>query len=189
MATGINFSPVATDTAKEMGGVVDYILNLNISPDEKVKRLRRSFELVGSDFYYQLFGASSELYDSTALGATDFDMMSSQIDDLAYKLVQDYNLGRKTVPATVKSFYDSVLGTAMSESFRNAVSLDKHPTLTRSIVGETCQWCIDRAGVWTDPDDELFARHADCDCLFVTSGYNSRNGILKNYVKKESNDR
>ena len=30
----------------------------------------------------------------------------------------------------------------------------------------------------------LFSRHANCDCLLVASGYNSRNGVVDNYVKQ-----
>lgn len=74
----------------------------------------------------------------------------------------------------------------MTEVFQNVLSLDKHPTLTRVIVGETCTWCIDRAGTHIHPSGEDFARYRNCDCLFVVSGYNSRNGILKNYVKRDA---
>lgn len=181
MPSGINFSPVATDTAESMDAVVNYILGLDIDPSEKIKRITTAFELVGSDFYLQMFDANSQLFDSTAIG-TDYGRMTSQIEDLSRKIVQNYNLGRKT-DTLVKDFYDSALGKAQDEAFRNAISLDKHPTLTRSIVGETCGWCIALAGVHVNPDSEMFRRHANCDCLFVTSGYNSRNGILTNYVK------
>ena len=183
MAKGINFSPVATDTAESMDETVKYILNLNITPAEKVKRLNAVFNLVGSDFYVQMFDANSQLFDSTAIGTDYFDM-TEQIDHLANKLVQNYNLSRP-IDTLVKDFYDSALGKAQNEAFRNALSLDRHPTLTRTMVGETCRWCKDRAGVFVDPDPELFTRHADCDCLFTVSGYNSRNGILNNYNKRK----
>lgn len=183
MANGINFSPVATDTAESMDAVVRYILGLDISPDEKIRRIYNSFNLVGSDFYVQMFEANSMLFDSTAIG-TDFYNMDDQIERLARKIVQNDNLGRE-VDTLVKDFYDSALGSAQYEAFTNAISLHKHPTLSRTIVGETCQWCRDLQGVYTYPTDDLFRRHADCDCLFVTGGYNSRNGVLINYVKKE----
>lgn len=182
MNGGINFSKVATDTAKNMDKVVDYILKLDIPKAEKIRRLKLAFNLVGSDFYVQMFDANSALFDSTAIGTTDYNEMAIQIDGLARKLVQNYNLGRETKPI-VKEFYDSALGRAQNEAFVNAISLDKHPTLTRSIVGETCGWCIGLAGVHTYPESDMFARHDNCDCLFVVSGYNSRNGILTNYRK------
>lgn len=187
MAKGINFSLVATDTAESMDAVVKYILGLNISPADKTKRLSKIFNLVGSDFYYQMFEANSQLFDSTAIGSTDFGEMTDQIERLSRKIVQNYNLGRET-DTLVKDFYDSALGRAQSEAFVNAISLDKHPTLTRTMIGETCDWCKGLAGVWISPTDELFRRHADCDCLFTVSGYNSRNGILDNYVKKKKGE-
>lgn len=187
MASGINFSPVATDIAESMDSVVKYILNLNISPADKINRLYKSFNIVGSDFYFQMFEANSQLFDSTAIG-TDFSEMIDQIERLSRKIVQNHNLGRET-DTLVKDFYDSALGRAQSEAFTNAISLDKHPTLTRTMVGETCDWCKGLAGVWINPTAEFFTRHADCDCLFTVSGYNSRNGVLDNYVKKKKGDK
>ena len=182
MNEGINFSKVATDTARNMVKVVDYILGLNIPKADKVRRLRNVFNLVGSDFYFQMFNANSQLFDSLAIGTADYNELLARIDDLAQKLVQNYNLTRKTAPI-VKEFYDSALGLAQTEAFVNAISLDKHPTLTRYIVGETCSWCVGMAGTFIEPTGDMFARHDNCDCLFVVSGYNSRNGILTNYRK------
>lgn len=188
MAKGINFTPVARDTAESMDSVVKYILGLNISPEDKVKRLAKAFNIVGSDFYLQMFEANSQVFDSMAIGTADFNEMTSQIDDLASKLVQNHNLGRET-NVLVRDFYESALGKAQHEAFTNAKSLDKHPTLTRTMVGETCKWCQARAGVWTNPDDEMFRRHENCDCIFTTSGYRTRNGVLTNYKKVNQEDK
>ena len=185
MSSGINFSPVATDTAKKMQDVVRYILGLNISPEEKIIQLNNTFNLVGSDFYMQMFDASSELFDSAAIG-TDYGQMTDQIERLSRKIVQNDNLGRE-VNVLIKDFYDSALGKAQDEAFRNAISLDKHPTLTRTPVGKTCDWCMGLAGVHKNPTSDMFRRHADCNCLFVTNGFNGRNGILTNYNKKSTN--
>ena len=180
----INFEPVASDVAAQMSETVHYILSLDISAAEKVNRIVRSFNLVGSDFYVQMFGASSEVFDTMALSSMGYDEMLAQVERLGTKLVRNYALDYEIDPI-VKDFYDSVLGKAMNEAFSNALSLDKHPTLTRSIVGETCSWCIARQGTFVNPDSEYFSRHRDCDCLLVVSGYNTRNGVLNNYVKKE----
>lgn len=180
----MEFSKVASDTAKEMRKVVNYILDLNISPDDKISRLIKSFNAVGQDFYDQMFSANSELFDSEAIKSLGFSNPEDQIQRLSVKIVRNYNLGRET-DALVKDFYDSALGMAQKEAFDNANSLGKHPTLTRIVVGETCQWCISKAGTYTYPSGEDFARHADCDCIFRVSGYNSRNGLLTNYIKKK----
>lgn len=178
----MNFSQVATDIGKQMTKVVDYILGLDISPEEKRKRLIKAFGIVGNEFFDKMFADNSELFGSTAIGTMGYQNPEEQIERLSSKLVQNYNLGREN-KEIVRGFYDSVLGDAQKEAFANARSLDRVPTLTRSIVGETCGWCVARAGTFTNPDGEMFSRHDNCDCLFIVRGYNSRNGILTNYKK------
>ena len=178
----MNFSEVATDIAKQMVEVVNYILGLNISPSDKRERLIRAFTIVGNEFFDKMFTDNSALFDSEAIKSLGFTNPEGQIERLSTRLVRNYNLGRKN-DATVKGFFDSVLGDAQREAFDNGISLGKVPTFTRRLVGETCRWCIDRVGTFTYPDGELFARHDNCDCLFIVSGYNSRNGILTNYRK------
>lgn len=184
----MDFSGVAIDTAANTMVEVEYILSLNISPAEKRQNLRNIFLTHGRKFFMQLFNANSEVFDSVALRSNGFVDTDDQIGHLAAKLVQNYYLSRE-IDAIVREFYDSVLGKAQEEAFRNAVSLDKHPTLTRTMVGETCKWCQDRAGTHIYPESSLFARHDHCDCKFETSGYNTRNGKLKNYIKVDGRNR
>ena len=178
----MNFSATAKDIANQMVKVVNYILSLNIDPAEKKRRLTKAFGIVGNEFFDKMFVDNSELFDSTAIRSLGFANPDGQVERLSTKLVQNYNLGRDN-KEIVKGFFDSVLADAQREAFDNGISLGKVPTLTRSIVGETCSWCVARAGTFTYPDGELFARHDNCDCLFMVSGYNSRNGILTNYRK------
>lgn len=178
----MEFSKVATDIGLQMRKVVNYILDLNISPAEKRARLKKAFTIVGDEFFNKMFTDNSRVFDSTAIKSLGYQNPGDRIEGLSAKLVQNYNLGRPN-DAIIKEFYDSVLGDAQYEAFENARSLGKVPTLTRRLVGETCGWCVARAGTFTDPDDELFARHDNCDCIFIVSGYNSRNGILTNYRK------
>lgn len=178
----MNFSGVAKDLGRQMEKVVGFILGLDISPAEKRLRLTRAFGIVGNEFFDKMFKDNSYLFDSEAIGTMGFQNPEDQIERLSAKLVQNYNLGRKTDEIVV-GFFDSVLADAQHEAFENGKSLGKVPTLTRSLVGETCGWCRDRVGTFTYPDSELFARHDNCDCLFIVRGYNSRNGILTNYRK------
>lgn len=178
----MNFSNVATDMSNQMIEVVDYILSLDISPADKRARLIKVFGLVGNEFFGKMFADNSELFASTAIGTTGFKNPEDQIERLATRLVRNDNLTRKN-EAIVKGFFDSVLADAQHEAFENGISMGKVPTLSRQLVGETCEWCRARVGTFTYPDGELFARHDNCDCLFTVSGYNSRNGILTNYRK------
>lgn len=178
----MDFHPVAIDTAGNVIPAIKYILGLDISPSDKKSRIASVINLVGSDFYVQMFDANSQVFDSTAIGTTDYSQMSTQVESLATKIVRQYSLDRVIDPI-VKEFYDTALGKAQEEAFRNAISLDKHPTLTRSLVGETCKWCRDLVGTHIYPEGKYFARHDNCDCLIVVSGYNTRNGVLSNYSK------
>lgn len=178
----MNFSAPAKDLGQQMTKVVNYILSLDISPSDKRNRLIKAFGIVGNEFFNKMFADNSTLFDSEAITSLGFQNPEDQVERLSAKLVQNYNLGRKTDEIII-GFFDSVLADAQHEAFENGISLGKVPTLTRSLVGETCQWCVDRAGTFTYPDGELFTRHDNCDCLFMVSGYNSRNGILTNYRK------
>jgi hypothetical protein len=178
----MDFSGVTDDTGARVSAVINYILGLNISPDEKVSRISNVVRSVGEHFHSQLFGAASEVFDSASMASRGLDNTDGQAQRLATKIVRNYALGRETA-TLVSAYYNSVLGSAQEEAFNNAVSMQKHPTLTRSIVGETCKWCESKAGTHTNPTAEDFARHDKCDCLFIVSGYNSRNGLLSNYSK------
>ena len=179
----MDFSKVAKDVGRQMTKVVDYILGLNISPEEKRLRLIKAFGIVGNEFFDKMFTDNSQLFASTAIKSTGYKDPEGQIERLSTKLVRNYSLGRPT-NEIVRGFYDSVLADAQEESFKNARSLDRHPTLTRKLVGETCGWCASRVGTFTNPIGEMFARHDNCDCLFIVRGYNSRNGLLTNYRKE-----
>ena len=77
---------------------------------------------------------------------------------------------------------------AQQDAMATARESGKSPRAKRSTKGKTCQWCVGLStkGEWvSDPDPELFMRHAGCDCKIYTAGYNSRNGLLDNYVKKK----
>jgi hypothetical protein len=179
----MEFSPMATDVAEQMSKAVDFILGLDISPADKVNRLVAAFKTVGEPYYAKVFADNSLLFGSEMISSVGFPNVDDQIQRLAEKLVQNYNLGRE-VNKLVVSFYDSALGQAQKEAFDNAISLQKHPTLTRRVVSETCRWCYAMAGTFTNPTSDMFRRHENCDCVFKVSGYNSRNGVLTNYKKK-----
>lgn len=182
----MNFSEIAKDMGEKTLQAVNYIVGLKISDSDKKRLLTNLFKSVGYPFYDKIFADTSELFASDAIGTLGYENPEYQVERLSNKVVQNYNLSRISTPAILQGFYDSILADAEHESFSNAITLEKHPTLTRLLQGETCRWCIDRTGTFVDPDGELFARHDNCDCLFITKGYNSRNGILTNYRKAKS---
>lgn len=179
----MDFSGVTADTSGNVTEAIDYILLLNISPADKKSRISRVVELVGESYHTQLYGAASQVFDSSAVSTAGVNDETAQAQRLADKIVRNFALSRPTA-ALIEEYYNSLLGQAQSEAFKNAVSMQKHPTLTRRIVGETCPWCEGKAGTHIDPTSEDFSRHHECDCLFVVAGYNTRNGLLTNYVKR-----
>jgi len=177
----MEFRGITDDIATQTQAVVDRILKMEIDPEYKMELLADSFAAIGGEFFVQLFNAGSKVFGSEMMATLGMSA-TDQIQTLAWKLVQDYNLSRPTA-TTVQDFFESQLGHAMEGAFRNAQSLQKAPTLTRVSVGTTCKWCSVRSGTFTNPDGELFARHAHCNCIIRVSGYGSRNGLVTNYVK------
>lgn len=179
----MNFSATAKDLSSQTIKVVNYILSLDISPQEKRRRLIEAFGIIGNEFFDKMFTDNSRLFGSQAIKSLGFENPDDQIERLASKMVQNYNLGRKT-DEIVTGFFDSVLADAQEEAFDNGRSMGRVPTLTRYTVGKCCDWCDKMANrTFLNPGPQEFARHDNCDCLFVVRGYNSRNGILTNYRK------
>lgn len=179
----MDFSGIVEDTTIGVYNIINDVLAMNIDPSIKIDQIKDILAQVGDRFGQKMFDDVSLLFDSTAMSATIPYNNNDRLTDLATKIVRDNAFSLNDSPI-VKEYYDTLLGIAEHEAFENAKSLEKHPTLTRRIRGETCSWCVARQGTWTDPDGTLFARHDNCDCLIIVSGYNSRNGVLKNYRKK-----
>lgn len=179
----MDFSNVTNDVAKQVSNAIGEVLRLDISPADKEIAITRIIRSVGVSYHSQLYGAASEIFDSAAIATAGLSNGDGQAARLANKIVRNYALGREVDPL-VLAYYNSVLGQAQAEAFANAVSMQKVPTLDRRIVSETCKWCTAKSGTKTNPTGEDFARHRDCDCLFIVSGYNTRNGLLDNYVKR-----
>ena len=180
----MDLSGVSKDMAEQLTKTVNYILNMNISSQQKRILLERLFQNVGIPFYEKMFADSSELFASTAIKSAGIADLNNQASRLATKMVRNYALSRG-IEWLGKDFLDSLLGKAEYEAFQNGRSLGKAPTLTRRLTGkENCKWCAAKAGTYINPFGEDFARHRDCDCVFIVKGFNSRNGVLRNYNKK-----
>lgn len=181
----MDFSGIVEDTTSGVYDIIQDVLRMDLAPEVKVEQIQAVLTQVGQRFGQKTFDDVSLLFDSTAIRSAISINDNDQIYTLAQKIVRDnaFNLDDKPI---VKEYYDTILGRAQYSAFENANSLEKHPTLTRRLRGETCEWCRARVGTFVEPDAELFRRHDNCDCLFIVSGYNSRNGVLKNYRKKAS---
>lgn len=160
--------------------VMALINNPEIDPEVRQRNQEIMFRQVGNAVY-------DKIYDMNAFDMEIPHTRGPGIDDRYYGLAKvtssSVSAGVVGVHEYVKNYIDSVIAMAQRDAFTNAAQSGKRPTLTREIVNETCEWCRSKAGVHVDPDPSLFARHGGCDCRLTTSGYNSRNGLLENYVK------
>lgn len=177
----MEFGVVSEAVGRKAIKAVEYILSQNWSPDRKRAYLERLFRLTGDSYYMRVFEMTSDLFASQAIKDLGFYDPEGRVPDLAAKTVQNYNLTRDNSAVTTE-FYYMVMGEAQSSSFRNAQSLDKHPTITRKINGETCKWCIGLAGTYTDPPSDAFRHHENCNCSFILSGFGSRDGTYIGHV-------
>jgi len=180
----VDFERIAVDTAKQVSEQVDYILGLNISPGDKQLQIAKLVASIGVVYHDQAYGAVSTALGSQAVASTGPIDTTDRSNRLAQKVVRNYSLGRAVNDRTIKSYFDSELGEVQDQAFKNAKSMEKHPTVVRSLSGkENCDWCENLAGRHTRPTGEAFARHAGCDCTIVVSGYNTRNGLVTNFAK------
>lgn len=155
------------------------INNPEIDPEIRQLNQEILFREVGVAVY-------TKVYD---MNAFDFEIphtKGSGLDDRYYGMAKvasaSVSAGALGLEEYVRNFLDNVAGKAQHDAMTNAKQSGKHPTVTRSVNGETCDWCNKMAGKYTSPSPEVFRRHGGCDCSIITEGYKSRNGLLNNYA-------
>lgn len=179
----MDFGGITIDTSSLVNREIAKVLALSISPANKELLLTKLLRDVGLVLFGHMFDVSSAVFGSEVIAAGGLVLGESQTERLSNKIVRNYSLGRLS-GAVVKEYYDSILAKAQAQAFENAVSLDRHPTLTRTSGPKPdCAWCLDKMGTKTNPQPEDFRRHNKCDCILRVSGYGSRNGDLNNFKK------
>lgn len=166
--------------ARKVMAALKLINNPEISPEVRQLNQEILFREVGAAVY-------AKVYD---MNAFDFEIehtRGSGIDDRHFGMAKvaaaSVATGALGLDLLVRNYLDSAASKAQQDAVRNARESGKHPTVTRKMNGETCDWCESLAGTYTKPDSEIFKRHRGCDCSIITEGYRSRNGLLDNYVK------
>lgn len=164
---------------------VALINNPEVDPETRQLNQEILFKEVGQAVYAKVYGMNAwdmQIPNTTGPG----------LDNRYYGMAKVANAsvsnGAVGLDMYVANYIDNVIGMAQHHAFVNASQSGKHPTLTRTPTGkETCKWCDNKAGTYTDPSPEDFSRHGGCDCNFRTEGYKSRNGLLNNYVATKNN--
>lgn len=157
----------------------------NPEVDPEVRQLNQEilFREVGAAIY-------DKIYDMNAFDMEIPHTTGPGIDDRYYGLAKvasaSVSAGAFGLEDYILNYLDNTAAKAQNDAMKTASQSGKHPTVTRTPTGlETCSWCDSLAGTYTNPEGIIFARHRGCDCSIITSGYNSRNGLLNNYVPRK----
>lgn len=163
---------------------VALVNNPEIVPEVRQRTQEILLRQVGQTVY-------AKIYDMNAFDMEIMHTTGPGIDDRYYGLAKvasgSISTGTLGLEEYINNYLLSVSAKAQADAFKNAKQSGKRPTLDRRIRGEkTCDWCLEKQGHWEDPSDDKFHRHGGCDCELITSGYNSRNGLLENYKPRKA---
>lgn len=161
--------------------IISILNNPEIAPDIRQLNMERLFQAVGKATYAKIY----------EMNAWDMEIphTAGKFSDNRYyglaKITAGANVTNTDYKRLVESYLASMTGLAQDDAFTTAKESGKAPTLTRQLTGPgDCDWCREKADTYIDPAPEDFGRHTDCNCRLITAGYKSRNGLLKNYRRR-----
>lgn len=185
----MDFDGITNEATERTASLINDILKTDYSPADKIKLIVAAFSSVGETFAKKTFEDISRVYESENLQTPVDYGQGAQIRQLAQKIVRDSAFGIDAQGLTHDYFFN-IFARSGEQAYRNAISLEKHPTITRTMTGrETCEFCRQRTGSYSAPTfsdlpTEIFRRHYGCDCLIRLSGAGTRSYKLNNYAKK-----
>ena len=122
---------------------------------------------------------------STAVPAFDTD----RARNLA-KYVSEYDVfdnHRQDFLELVENNSRSIVDESQEQTAQARYEMGYTPTISRSTVGETCDWCNGLAGTREyNPQTmskDIFARHRNCDCL-IELNRNGGTEVVNNYSRQ-----
>lgn len=178
----MNYSGLNDTIIQQVMAAMALINNPEVDPEVRQLNQEILFREVGAAVY-------AKVYDMNAYDMEIQHTTGPGIDDRYYGLAKvasaSVSNGATPMPDLVRNYLDTMAAKAQGDAMHLANQSGKHPTVVRTPTGrETCSWCDSKAGTYTNPSSDIFTRHRGCDCIITTSGYNSRNGTLNNYVAK-----
>ena len=159
---------------------MELINNPEIDPEVRQLNQEILFREVGQAVYAKIYDMNAYDLEIEYTKGVGMDQRHFGMAKIASTSIVAGKLG---LVDSVKNFIDSTIATAQRDAAVTAKQSGKFPKVTRKVNGETCKWCNNLAGTYTDPRPEVFRRHRGCDCSIITEGYKSRNGLLDNYIK------
>lgn len=180
----MNYTKLSDTIIDKVLGAMALINNPEVAPEVRQMSQEILLREVGKAVY-------DKVYNMNAYDMEISHTVGNGIDDRYYGLAKiasdSVSAGNQGFDDYVKNYLDTAISAAQGDAFKNAQESGKRPTVTRSIVSESCPWCDNLAGTYTDPGPDVFRRHRGCDCRIETSGYKSRNGLVNNYTKSDQN--
>lgn len=178
----MNYSALNNTILPQVLATVALINNPEVDPEVRQLNQEILFREVGAAIY-------AKIYDMNAFDMEIQYTTGNGIDDRYYGLAKvlsdSISTGDSPNLDLITNYLNSMTALAQNDAMKTAKQSGKHPIVTRTPTGlKTCAWCESKAGTYVDPPGDVFARHRGCDCSIETSGYNSRNGTLNNYVAK-----
>lgn len=177
----MDYSKLPATIQTKVEKIITILNNPEIAPDIRQLNMERLFQTVGQATYAKIY----------AMNAWDMEIPHTigKLTDTRFfglaKITAGANVTNTDYKRLVESYLASMTGLAQDDAFTTAKESGKAPTLTRQLTGHgDCDWCRAKAGTVTNPEPEDFGRHTDCDCKLITKGYKSRNGLLKNYRRR-----
>lgn len=111
----------------------------------------------------------AELFDEVAkqaaglqLDKLDSEEFGKKVGWIVYKAHS-----RGTMLNYLAKYKRDLAETPMKQAIQAANAHTMVNEVIREAVGPTCQWCLERCGIWTPNDANAYgvwARHAGCDC-------------------------
>ena len=122
---------------------------------------------------------------STAVPAFDADRARNLAKYASeFERFEDHKLDFKEL---VENNSRSIVDESQEQTARARYEMGYTPTISRSTVGETCDWCNGLAGTREyNPQTmsrDIFARHRNCDCL-IELNRNGGTEVVNNYSRR-----
>ena len=145
--------------------------------------LRRNHQFVSS----LIRGLEKDGELSTAVPAFDADRARNLAKYASeFERFEDHKLDFKEL---VENNSRSIVDESQKETGLARREMGYTPTITRSTVGETCDYCNDLSGTREynpqSMDKSIFSRHRNCDCL-IELNRNGGTEVVNNYTRPNS---
>lgn len=176
----MDYTALNTTIVPKVIEAVRLINNPEILPAVRQLNQEILFREVGNAIYTQVYDMNAFDFDISHTRGPGMDDRYFGIAKIASDSVSTGSLG---LDERINTFLNQVVAQAQYDATTTARQSGKYTKVTRNTRGKTCAWCRSLAGVYTNPDSDVFRRHRGCDCTIFTEGYKSRNGLLNNYVK------